>query len=73
MGLLGRIPRAGIFPLWFLSLASLLDADAHPLPEIGAGGYFPGRSTSPLLGAIGAERLMVLTRASRPAQNVSSD
>lgn len=41
IGLLGRFPRVGIFPLWFLALASLLNAVAHPLLAVAAGGFFP--------------------------------
>lgn len=50
------IPRGGLVTrtaCWFLTLAALLNAIAHPLLALSVGGYFPGLWTSPLLGAAG--------------------
>jgi hypothetical protein len=50
------IPRGGHVTrttVWFLTLAAMLNAIAHPLLALSAGGYFPGLWTSPILGAAG--------------------
>lgn len=38
---------------WFLALAAILNAIAHPLLAVAVAGYFPGLWTSPVLGAAG--------------------
>jgi hypothetical protein len=56
--------RAALFPLWFLAIGGFANGIAHPLLSAGAGGYFPGLLTSPLVGAIGfllLQRLLVIT------------
>jgi len=45
--------RVALFPLWFLAIASFANGVAHPLLSVGAGGYFPGLFTSPLVGLMG--------------------
>jgi len=60
------IPRGGIVTraaAWFLALAAMLNAVAHPLLAVSAGGYFPGLWTSPLLGAAGYALWRVLRDA----------
>lgn len=39
------------FAAWFLALAGMLNAIAHPLLALAANGYFPGLVTSPFIGA----------------------
>lgn len=54
------------FAAWFLAIAGMVNAIAHPLLAIAAGAYFPGLVTSPLIGAAGAWlwlRLRAATRA----------
>jgi hypothetical protein len=41
------------FAAWFLAIAGVLNAIAHPLLAVTAGGYFPGLVTSPVIGAAG--------------------
>jgi hypothetical protein len=43
----------GLFPLWFLAAASVVNVVAHPLLALRAGGYFPGLVSSPLVGVAG--------------------
>lgn len=40
-------------PVWFFSLAALANGVAHPWLALGAGGYFPGLWTAPLVGLAG--------------------
>ncbi len=47
----GRAPA--FFAAWFLAIAGMLNAIAHPLLAVAAGGYFPGLVTSPAIGAAG--------------------
>ena len=42
---------AAFFAAWFLALAGMLNAIAHPLLALAVNGYFPGLVTSPLIGA----------------------
>lgn len=50
-----RSARAvAFFAAWFLAIAGMINAIAHPLLAVAAGGYFPGLVTSPLIGAAGA-------------------
>lgn len=51
--------------LWFLGLASALNAVAHPGLAIAVGGYFPGLLTSPVVGVFGVLLIFRLDRASR--------
>lgn len=61
---LSRRTRAALFPLWFLGVAGVVNAVAHPLMALAEGRYFPGLWTSPLAGIVGLlllRRLMALT------------
>ena len=49
----GRAPLTARAVLWFLALAGLLNAIAHPLLALRAGGYFPGLVTALPLGLAG--------------------
>jgi hypothetical protein len=49
----GRTPLAARAVLWFLALAGVLNAAAHPLLALRAGGYFPGLVTALPLGIAG--------------------
>lgn len=56
--------RPAYMPVWFLALAGMANGVAHPLLALGAGGYFPGLLTSPLVGIGGVllwRRLMTIT------------
>lgn len=46
--------RAAFFAAWFLAIAGMINAVAHPLLAVAAGGYFPGLVTSPFIGAAAA-------------------
>lgn len=50
---LRRGRRQAFFAAWFLALAGVLNAVAHPLMAIASGGYFPGLITSPAVGIAG--------------------
>jgi len=45
--------QAALFAAWFLAVAGVGNAVAHPLLALATGGYFPGLVTSPLIGAAG--------------------
>ena len=68
MALLGV--RAGLViaacPLWFLGLAMVVNLLAHPLLALGAGGYFPGLLTTPLVGVLGILLIRELVRVTAP-------
>lgn len=51
-----------LFPLWFLGIASVANALAHPLLSLRAGGYFPGLLSSLIVGVAGAVLLAHLVR-----------
>ncbi len=50
---LAALPRAALFPLWFLAIGCLVNVVAHPALSILEGGYFPGLATSPVVGLLG--------------------
>ena len=55
---------AALAPIWFLALAMILNAVAHPVLALRAAGYFPGLFTAPIAGIAGlvlAHRLLRLT------------
>jgi hypothetical protein len=64
-----RLPgrhAAALAALWFLGLAGVINAAAHPLLAVRAGGYFPGLVTAPLAGVAGfllLRRLAAITRS----------
>jgi hypothetical protein len=49
-GASGYLARAA---LWFLAIAAIVNAIAHPILAIRVGAYFPGLYTAPLLGVAG--------------------
>lgn len=49
---LGRKPA--FFAAWFIAIAGVLNAFAHPMMAVAVGGYFPGLITSPVIGLAGA-------------------
>lgn len=50
-----RSSRTGaFFAAWFLAIAGMFNAIAHPLLAIAANAYFPGLVSSPFIGAAGA-------------------
>ena len=48
--MLRTVHTFGFFAAWFLALAGMINAVAHPLMAIVSGGYFPGLISSPLIG-----------------------
>jgi hypothetical protein len=52
--------------LWFLVIAALFNAVAHPLLALRAGGYFPGLYTAPLVGLAGLWLAIGLRRKAVP-------
>lgn len=63
--LLDVYPRAALFPIWFLAIASTANAIVHPLLALATGGYFPGLWSSPLVGVVGLVLLRTLASATR--------
>jgi hypothetical protein len=51
------------FAAWFLAIAGLLNAVAHPLLAVASAGYFPGLITSPFIGLACVLLWMRLRRA----------
>ena len=66
--------QAAFAPAWFLAIAAIVNGIAHPLLALGAGGYFPGLMTSPLLaiGGIVLWRRLLATTCSHAAGDVPS-
>lgn len=58
--------RPALLPVWFLALACLVNAAAHPLLALAAGGYFPGLWSSPICGLVGVPFYLLLARLTRP-------
>ena len=49
-----RSARTGaFFAAWFLAIAGMINAIAHPILAVAANGYFPGLVSSPFIGAAG--------------------
>jgi hypothetical protein len=57
--------RPALFPLWFLSLASITNGIAHPSLSLVVGGYFPGLVSSPVVAFIGVVLLRCLLRVTQ--------
>ncbi len=57
--------RLAEWPLWFLSLAGILNGVAHPALAVIAGSWVPGLFTSPVVAVAGLMLLRALARASR--------
>jgi len=55
------------FTAWFLAIAGMFNAIAHPLLAVAAGGYFPGLLTSPVIGAAAIWLCLRLRVATEPA------
>jgi len=60
------------FAAWFLALAAVLNAIAHPLMAVAVNGYFPGLISSPLIGLAGLWLWLKLRKAVRPQDSVTS-
>jgi hypothetical protein len=57
--------QPAVAALWFLAIAGMVNAVAHPVLSLRVVGYFPGLVTSPWVGVAGvvlARRLAALTR-----------
>jgi hypothetical protein len=63
--LLQRGLRPAFFAAWFIAIAGMLNALAHPWMAIASGGYFPGLVTSPAIGLAGVILWQRLQRATR--------
>jgi hypothetical protein len=62
-----RSARAvAFFAAWFLAIAGMFNAIAHPLLAVAAGGYFPGLVSSPFIGVAGYWLWLRLRAATRP-------
>lgn len=57
---------AAFFAAWFLAIAGMINAIAHPLLAVAARGYFPGLVSSPLIGAAAAWLWLRLRAATKP-------
>jgi Protein of unknown function with HXXEE motif len=64
---IGRYPRLGIFPIWFLAIASAVNGVVHPILSLAVSGYFPGLWTSPLVGILGGILLRTLASSTKNA------
>ena len=56
------------FAAWFLAIAGMVNALAHPSLAVAAGGYFPGLVSAPLVGVASFWLWLELRRATRPAR-----
>jgi hypothetical protein len=54
------------FAAWFLAIAGMVNAIAHPLLAVAAGRYFPGLLSSPVIGLASLWLWLQLRRATRP-------
>lgn len=62
-----RSARIGaFFAAWFLAIAGMINAIAHPLLAVAAGGYFPGLISSPFIGVAAAWLWLRLRAATLP-------
>ncbi len=60
------VRTVAFFAAWFLAIAGVFNAIAHPLLAVAAGGYFPGLLSSPFIGAAGYWLWLRLREATRP-------
>jgi len=58
--------RPAFFAAWFLAIAAMANAVAHPLLAVAARGYFPGLVSSPFIGGAGAWLWLRLCSATEP-------
>lgn len=64
-----RSARTGaFFAAWFLAIAGMFNAIAHPLLAVAANGYFPGLVTSPFIGVAGFWLWLRLRKATRTSR-----
>jgi len=64
-----RSARTGaFFAAWFLAIAGMFNAIAHPLLAVAANGYFPGLVTSPFIGVAGFWLWLRLRNATRTSR-----
>ncbi len=62
-----RSARGGaFFAAWFLAIAGMFNAVAHPLLAVAEGGYFPGLVSSPFIGVACVWLWLRLRGATRP-------
>ncbi len=57
--------RSAFFAAWFLAIAGIINAIAHPLLAVAAEGYFPGLVSSPFIGAAAAWLWLRLREATK--------
>lgn len=60
IAILKPYPRAALFPIWFLGIASAANGVVHPILSLATTGYFPGLWSSPLVGVLGVGLLRTL-------------
>lgn len=60
---------AALVPIWFLALAMIVNAVAHPVLALRAAGYFPGLFTAPIAGIAGLVLAQQLLRLTEPHGN----
>ena len=58
--------KFAFFAAWFLAIAGMLNAVAHPAMAIASGGYFPGLISSPIIGLAGVILWVRLQAATAP-------
>ncbi|MDH3304600.1 MAG: hypothetical protein OEM92_05265, partial [Gammaproteobacteria bacterium] len=63
---------AAFFAAWLLAIAGMVNAIAHPLLAVAAGGYFPGLVTSPFIAAAAVWLWIRLREATEPPPNFPS-
>jgi len=63
--------RFAFFAAWFLALAGVLNAVAHPVMAIADNGYFPGLISSPFIGLTGLWLCLKLQDAVRQRRDAS--
>lgn len=66
--LLRSAQKTAFFAAWFLAIACILNAIAHPLMAVASGGYFPGLISSPFAGMVGVFLLYRLLGATSNSQ-----
>jgi len=65
IALLKRYPRAAVFPIWFLGIASVANGVVHPALSLATSGYFPGLWSSPVVGILGVVLFRALASTTR--------
>lgn len=62
---------AAFFAAWFLAIAGMINAVAHPLLAVAVGGYFPGLVSSPFIGAAAVWLWLRLREATESPPNLA--